>query len=110
MAKQLTLTHQGKEYVLEFTRRTVKEMERRGFIASSIETTPMNSLPTLFAGAFLAHHKKTDEETINAIYKKMGNKEELIGKLADMYNDPIMSLLDEPEDDDPGKIDWTTNW
>ena len=42
MAKQLTLTHQGKEYVLEFTRRTVKEMERRGFIASSIETTPMN--------------------------------------------------------------------
>ena len=35
MAKQLKFTFEGKEYVLEFTRRTVTEMEKKGFIAAN---------------------------------------------------------------------------
>ena len=31
MAKQLKFTFKDKEYVLEFTRRTVTEMEKKGF-------------------------------------------------------------------------------
>ena len=108
MAKQLTFTYNGKDYVLEFTRRTVTEMERRGFIASDVEDKPMSTLPTLFAGAFLAHHRKEKKDVIDAIFKRMGNKEDLIGELADMYNEPIMTLLDEPEDVE-GNISWTTN-
>ena len=32
-AKQLKFTYNDKEYTLEFTRRTVAEMEKKGFIA-----------------------------------------------------------------------------
>jgi hypothetical protein len=49
------------------------------------------------------------QDVIEAIYKTMRNKEVLIGKLAEMYNEPIMALLDEPEESE-GNADWTANW
>ena len=67
MAKQLTFTYDGKDYTLEFTRRTVAEMEKKGFIASDITDKPMTTLPALFAGAFLAHHRFVKEDIINDI-------------------------------------------
>ncbi len=39
----------------------------------------------------------------------MKNKDELIGKLAEMYNEPIMTLVEEPEED-KGNIEWTATW
>ena len=80
MAKQLTFTYDGKDYTLEFTRRTVAEMEKKGFIASDITDKPMTTLPALFAGAFLAHHRFVKEDIINDIYSKLTKKEYLIGK------------------------------
>ena len=80
MAKQLTFTYDGKDYTLEFTRRTVAEMEKKGFIASDITDKPMTTLPALFAGAFLAHHRFVKEDIINDIYAKLTKKEYLIGK------------------------------
>lgn len=109
MAKQLKFKYGDKEYTLEYTRRTVAEMERRGFIASDVETKPMTTLPTLFEGAFLAHHKFEKRDVIQNIYEKLTNKEELIGKLAEMYNEPIMALVDEPSDDE-GNVDWTASF
>ena len=53
MAKQLTFTFEDKEYTLEFTRKTVTEMEKRGFVAAEVEHKPMSTLPALFEGAFL---------------------------------------------------------
>ncbi len=109
MAKQLKFTYNEKDYCLEFTRRTVTEMERKGFIASEVENKPMSTLPALFEGAFLAHHRFEKKETINAIFNRMTNKEELIGKLAEMYNEPIMALVEEPEENE-GNLDWVANW
>ena len=109
MAKQLTFTYDDKEYTLEFTRRTVSEMEKKGFIASEITDKPMITLPALFAGAFLAHHRFVKQETIDAIFSKMVNKEDLVGKLAEMYNEPIMALIEEPEEDE-GNVNWTATW
>ena len=40
MAKQLIFTFEDKEYTLEYTRRTVAEMEKKGFIASDSQTSP----------------------------------------------------------------------
>lgn len=48
MAKQLKFTFKDKEYVLEFTRRTVTEMEKKGFVAAEVENKPMSTLPALF--------------------------------------------------------------
>lgn len=110
MAKQLTFTYDGKDYTLEFTRRTVAEMEKKGFIASDITDKPMTMLPALFAGAFLAHHRFVKEDVINDIYSKLTNKEDLIGKLAEMYNEPIMTLVEEPDENTEGNLDWTATW
>lgn len=109
MSKTLRFTHDDKDYTLEFTRRTVSEMERKGFIASEITDKPMTTLPTLFAGAFLAHHRFAKSEVIDEIYSKLTKKEELIGKLAEMYNEPIMTLVEEPEPS-VGNVEWTADW
>ena len=109
MAKQLKFTFKDKEYVLEFTRRTVTEMEKKGFVAAEVENKPMSTLPALFEGAFLAHHRFEKKEVINEIFSHMTNKEELIGKLAEMYNEPIMALVEEPEESE-GNVSWTASW
>lgn len=109
MSKQLRFTYQNKEYILEYTRRSVEAMEKKGFVASEIETKPVTVLPALFAGAFLANHRYVKQEVIDDIYSKMTNKQELIGKLAEMYNEPIMALVDEPEESE-GNLDWTASW
>ena len=109
MSKQLIFTFEDKEYTLEFTRRTVAEMEKKGFVASEITEKPMTTLPALFAGAFLAHHRFVKQETIETIFSKLTKKEDLIGKLAEMYNEPIMTLIEEP-DEDKGNVNWTATW
>ena len=105
----MNFTYDGKDYTLEFTRRTVAEMEKKGFIASDITEKPMTTLPALFAGAFLAHHRFVKEDIINDIYSKLTKKEDLIGKLAEMYNEPILALVEEPEKAE-GNLDWTATW
>lgn len=109
MAKQLKFTFEDKEYVLEYTRRTVVEMERKGFVAAEVESKPMTTLPALFEGAFLAHHRFVKKDVIDNIFAHMTNKEDLIGKLAEMYNEPIMALVEEPEAAE-GNVSWTANW
>ena len=109
MAKQLRFTFDGKEYILEFTRKTVTEMERQGFVASDVETKPMSTLPALFAGAFRAHHRFIKQDTVDAIFEKITHREELLGKLAEMYNEPLMALMEEPEES-AGNVEWTASW
>ena len=109
MSKQLNFTYKGTEYTLEYTRRTVAQMEKEGFIADDVKTKPVTMLPALFAGAFKAHHKFVKPEVIDEIFSKMTNKGDLIGKLAEMYNEPIMALVDEP-DASPENLTWTQSW
>lgn len=109
MSKQLRFTFEGKDYVLEFTRKSVEQMERQGFIAADANDKPMTTLPTLFAGAFIANHRFVRRDVIDAIYAKMPNKQELIGKLAEMYNEPITALIEEPEETE-GNVQWTASW
>lgn len=110
MAKQLRFTYKDKDYCLEFTRRTVEQMERNGFVASDVRDKPMTTLPALFAGAFLANHRFTKNEVIEDIYAHMPNKQELVGKLAEMYNEPILALVEDPEEGTEGNVNWTASW
>ena len=109
MSKQLKFTYQDKDYCLEYTRKSVETMEKQGFVAADITNKPMTVLPALFAGAFLANHRFVKPDLINEIYSKMTNKSELIGKLSEMYNEPIMALVDEPEESE-GNVDWMASW
>ena len=106
MATTINFEYSGKEYCLEFDRKTIKQMEGRGFVASRITEAPMSVLPDLFAGAFLKHHKFVKREVIDEIFNAMGNRRELIDTLAQMYNEPIEALMtDEPEEGNA--IAWT---
>ena len=109
MSKQLNFKYNGNEYTLEFTRRTVEQMEREGFVADDIKTKPMTMLPTLFAGAFKANHRLVKREVIDAIYAKMTDKAGLISALAAMYNEPLEALLEEPTESSEN-LTWTQSW
>ncbi len=109
MAKQINFDFEGNHYTLEFTRRSIREMENRGFVARDIQDKPMTVLPQLFAGAFLVHHRNIKQETVDRIFNRMGNKAELIELLGAMYSEPLESLLDDPADAE-GKVMWEASW
>lgn len=96
MSKQINFNYNGKEYTLEYTRESVKQMEREGFVASDIVTKPMLTLPKLFAGAFKAHHKyDTKQKQIDEIFELFKSKQALVEKLAEMYAEPMETLMDD---------------
>jgi hypothetical protein len=106
MATKINFSYEGKDYCLEYTKRTVKQMEDRRFVISKIVETPMTTLPDLFAGAFLANHKFVNRNLIDAIYEGLKDKKALIGTLTTMYNEPIEALMSDEEDEGNG-IAWT---
>lgn len=95
--KKITFNYDGKDYTLEFTRRTVQEMEADGFRPTLVEEMPATYVPMLFAGAFKAHHRFTKQEVINEIYETFPNKTDLLAALGEMYSAPILALMDEPD-------------
>ena len=109
MSKQISFEYKGTNYTLEYNRKTVQEMERNGFQVQDIESKPMTALPMLFAGAFRAHHRFVKRETIDEIYAALPDKDQLIQKLAEMYNEPLVSLLNEPEESEK-KVEWKATW
>lgn len=110
MSKQITFSYEGKPYTLEFTRRTIRQMEQNGFNIQEITIHPMTVLPDFFAGAFRANHKNEKREKIDEIYKNMPDKDKLIEKLVEMYNEPLEALMDEPEENSAKKVDWTASF
>lgn len=109
MAKTINFNFEGTDYTLEYTRATVSALEKQGFVIGDISDKPLSTLPTLFAGAFLAHHKFVKRDVIDRIYEKMTNKMDLVMRLAEMYNEPIEALVGEPEESE-GNLSWGASW
>ncbi len=108
MAKQIKIKDKdGNSYILEFTRKSIETMERNGFNITELNVKPMTMLPEFFAGAFLAHHKFVKRPIIDEIFNGITNREQLIETLAEMYNEPLISLMDEPTEEE-GKFTWET--
>lgn len=106
-AKQIKFNYKGRDYCLEFTRKSVEKMERSGFRADDISEKPMLTLPALFAGAFIANHPFVKRELTDEIFWNMKNRGELISKLSEMFNATIKSLVEASDGDDEGNLDWT---
>lgn len=109
MAKTITFNFEGTDYTLEFTRRSIETLERGGFDINDLNAKPVTTLPALFAGAFLAHHRLAKKETIDRIFARMQDKVELLEKLAQMYSEPLESLMGEPEEQ-AGNLSWTASF
>lgn len=108
--KQLNFEHNGKKYCLEFNRATARMMESNGFNPNEISDKMQMRLPELWAGAFLMHHRTTNPKVIEEIYSNITNKQGLFEKLTEMYMYTYESLLDEPDEDNPGNITWTATF
>lgn len=86
LTTKIRFTHNGKSYALEYTRDSVKEMERRGFVAAEILEKPLTVLPELFAGAFIANHRFVSRKKIDEIFTQFDDKCDLLNALAEMYS------------------------
>ena len=64
MAKKIVITHDGKDYTLEFNRRTVRQMEANGFVVNTDK--PMTMVLDLFHGAFAMHHRNIQRDKTEA--------------------------------------------
>lgn len=111
MAKTIKMTHEGIEYTLEFTRSTVKRLESAGFVLSDVRNRPVSNLPLLFEGALLAHHTYALKQKglTDKIFNAIEDKEGLMLKLIEMYNDAVDSLFDEPEPSEKN-AQWEANF
>ena len=85
-------------------------MERQGFNINDIADKPMTTLPALFAGAFIAHHRFVKRDIIDEIYSKLTNKQELLQKLAEMYNEPLEALMEDPDDNEGNALNWEASF
>jgi len=103
---QINFEYMGKEYCLEYTPDTIKRMEANGFNINEIGDKPAIRIEQLWAGAFMAHHRKAVGDGIpEKLLKQMKNREELYRKLAEMYNNTLAYLMD--DEDNEGNVEWT---
>lgn len=107
MAKKIKFTYNDRAYTLEYNRNSVRMLEKQGFRIDLIEAQPETMITMLFAGAFIMHHRNIVGNTklIEEMFRKFPNRDELITHLVDMYQEPVLALFDEPEEDE-GNIQW----
>lgn len=110
MGKHITLIHNDETYELEYTRKSIETMERRGFKVGEIQDRPMTVLPELFQGAFIAHHPGTKRKVMDEIFDKIADKRGLLTKLAEMYNDPLEQLFDNESVPQADQIVWDADF
>lgn len=101
--KNITFTYKGTDYVLEYTRNSIKRMESDGFSPSEYEKKPMTVMNDLFRGAFLAHHRSVGTALIDEMFEKIADKEGFFSVLVDLYQAPFEAITDSPTE---GEITW----
>ena len=101
---KIVLTHENKEYELEYNRQSVKLMESQGFVLDEITSKPVTMIPLLFSGAFLKNCKGTKRSVIDEIYNGIGDKSNLLEALMEMYAETLSTLTD---DGNEGNVSWT---
>lgn len=97
MNKTITFEYNNVNYTLEYTRKTVSQIERLGFDYNTISTKPVTAISILFRGAFFAHHSTIPVEQIDKILENF-DKTDLLSTLSDMYIETVNSLFDEGND------------
>ena len=100
----ISFTHKGTDYTLEFTRDSIKQMERLGFSLDTAASQPVTALEALFKGAFSAHHPRISQTVLKEIWDDMDDKNGLFEALIELYSEPLEALFKEPEEGK--KIEW----
>ena len=85
----------GKEYTLEFSRKSVMKAEQAGLDINQLESKSMTMIPLLFWGAFLMHHPQmTREQTDKILFDGLGGMSaEEMTYLGKLYAEPFNTLV-----------------
>ena len=91
----ITDPDEGREYTLEFSRKTVAKTEQAGLDVNRLESASMTMIPLLFWGAFLMHHPHmTREQTDKILFDGLGGlNEEEMAYLGKLYAAPFQTLI-----------------
>ena len=108
MSKSITFSYGGTDYTLLFTKATRRRMENNGFDLDSYGAKTLTVCERLFSGSFLARHPFAKQETIDEIFSAMPDKDKLLEKLVDMYQEPLVEMLQEP--DETKKVQWEASF
>ena len=92
----------GREYTLEYNRKSVVKVEQAGFDVNGIGATSMTMIPLMFWGAFLMHHPHmTKEQTDKILFDGLhGLDEDELAYLGKLYAEPLKTLVSSKEDSD----------
>ena len=102
----ITDPDEGREYTLEYNRKTVAKVERAGLDVNKLDSSPMTMIPIMFWGAFLMHHPvMTREQTDRILFDGLGglNNDE-IAYLGKLYAEPFNTLMSGEENENPRKM------
>ena len=100
---KIVIKHDNKEYVLEYNRQSVRQMEGQGFVLDEITSKPMTMIPMLFEGAFIKNCKGVKRKVISDIYEGIGDKTGLLEALMEMFAETLSTLT---EDNAEGNVSW----
>jgi len=102
----ITDPEEGKEYTLEYSRRTVAKTEQAGLNVNQLESKSMTMIPLLFWGAFLMHHPAmTREQTDKILFDGLGGlNEDEMAYLGKLYAAPFQTLIASEDKENPRKM------
>ena len=111
MSTTVTITYQKQQYVLEYSRNAVKQMEQQGFVIDQLGDKPMTMVPLLVYGAFMKNHKGIKRSLVDEIYEhlvdKIGDGEDgFIQVLLEMYAETVNTLTDNSAVDEGNAATW----
>ena len=97
---------EGREYTLEFNRRTVAKTEQAGLDVNQLESKSMTMIPLLFWGAFIMHHPHmTKEQTDKILFDGLGGlNEDEMAYLGKLYAAPLQTLIASEDKQNPRKM------
>ena len=102
----ITDPDEGREYTLEFSRKTVAKTEQAGLDVNRLESASMTMIPLLFWGAFLMHHPHmTREQTDKILFDGLGGlNENEMAYLGKLYAAPFQTLIASEDKENPRKM------
>ena len=100
---KITLTHDNQEYVLEYSRQSVKTMESQGFNIDQVGEKPATMIPLLYEGAFIKNCRGIKRKVMDEIYDGIKEKAPFIQALAELYAETLSTLM---EDNPEGNVTW----
>lgn len=101
---------EGREFTLEFNRKTVMKAEKAGLNLQEIDSKPMTMVGIMFWAAFLYHHPWiTQEQTDKILDEQFGGVEglgtiendegeNLVAHLGRLYSEPFSTLIPSDEE------------